>query len=187
MPRKRKSADAEPKPANHNQGPSQAKFLEHFAITALLAAKRSADSNLSNAYKQAERDGIDRKILKRAFLENDKTAADRERADQTLRQYMEWLGKPLGTQAAMDFGNDNKPAANGHAEADPETAAAVASHEATQTFHHGVTAGRAGAAAASNPHQPGSEQAQQWSTGWAAGQKEAVMALGGATHRAAPV
>lgn len=183
MARGRKAA-ATPGP-DHNQGPSRSSFLEHYDnLVEKLAAKLSADSAVANAYKAAERDGIDRKMLKRVLAENKKTAAELEIYDAKHRRYREWLGKPVGTQAAMDLSNDNKPATNGHG---PEATAAVEKHEATETFRAGTEAGKAGAAIASNPYPPGSERAQQWSTGWSAGQKEAVHALGGATHRAAPV
>lgn len=157
---------------------SRATFLEHYdTITEKLRVKKEADSALATAYKSAERNGIDRKALKRAREMADLTAEERSIADRRLRLYAEWLGKPLGFQAEMPV---EPAAANGHAPAPDE---ASQKHENNEAYEWGVSAGKAGAAIESivSRYQPGSEEHQQASLGWSQGQKIAVESLGGAT------
>lgn len=152
-------------------------FLEMYdLITEKLRLKKEADSALATAYKAAERNGIDRKALKRAREAADLTAEERAIADRRHRLYLEWLGKPLGFQAEMPV----EPApANGHAEPDE----AGQRHASNEAYEWGVSAGKAGAAIESitSRYQPGSEEFQSASAGWAAGQKIAVESLGGAS------
>lgn len=183
---RRKAGEASPGPG-HNGGPSRATFLEHVDnIVDKLAVKRSADSALATAYKAAEKDGLDRKDLKFAIAEGGLSSDERELRHRRRMQYLEFLGKPVGTQTDM-FTEEaaDQSAGEGDPEAAAEDEAAVARHELNVAFNQGSIAGKAGAQAASNPYQPGSEQAQSWSTGWSAGQKEFVTStLGGATRRA---
>jgi ribosome modulation factor len=153
---------------------SRETFLEHYdAITEKLRLKKEADSALATAYKSAERNGIDRKALKRAREMADLTAEERSIADRRLRLYSEWLGKPLGFQAEMPM-ETAAPAANGHD-------AAGEKHASNEAYEWGVSAGKAGAADGSCPYPAGSEEMQSWKNGWIAGQKIAVESLGGAT------
>lgn len=166
--------------AGHNGGgPSQAVFLEHFdAIGEKLRVKKTADAALANAYKAAERDGLDRKDLKFAIAESLKGTDEREVSHARRLQYLAWLGKPVGHQGDI-FGAESAAP-----EPTPEDTAAVERHENNVAFQKGVEAGAAGAALASCPYEIGGEEYQQFSVGWSAGQAEAVRALGGATHRA---
>lgn len=161
----------------------QPTFLKHYDdITEKLRLKASADSALSTAYKAAERAGVDRKDLKRARGESEKTADERQRDADKLRQHMEWLGKPLGHQAGMDLA-PQEPTPNGHDE-HPGLAVAVEKHQNTEAFESGVSAGKAGSALAACPFEPGSEQYQSYSSGWSEGQRLAIESLGGATRTA---
>lgn len=158
---------------------SQATLLEfNDELTQLLRLKKSADSAVSNCYKRAESAGLDRKTLKRAREDSQKAENERQVDHERYVRYMAWLNVPVGTQAEMPM-NGEDGAANG------EDTEAVEKHENNDAYEAGVHAGKAGANAASNPHQPGSEPHASFSLGWSAGQKEAVMALGGATRRAA--
>lgn len=151
-------------------------FLEFYdRLVEAVHAKDAAAMALANVYRAAERAGIDKKQLKRAYAESQKTADEREIDDGKFRQYMDWLGKPVGTQAEMFRG-------------DPEAAQAPSpeasdKHDASQAHYAGHDAGRAGANIDSNPHQPGTEAFAEWRGGWGEGQAAAVAALGGATRR----
>lgn len=162
---------------------TRAHFLEVFdELTSALRLKASADSAVASVYKRAERTGLDRKQLKRAYAESLKATDEREMDDRRYRQYLEWLGKPVGFQPDLPIdpaGREIDP------EADAAEDAAVAKHELNVAFTQGANAGKAGAAMASDPYAPGTEQHQQWSLGWSDGQKEAVQALGGVTRRRA--
>lgn len=163
---------------------SQATLLEfHDELVEAYRLKASADGALRNVYKRAEQAGLDRKTLKRAYTDAQKAENERQVDDERYRRYMAWLGKPIGTQAEMPLPNGETEGAE--QPANGEDTEAVAKHENNAAFEEGLSAGKAGANGASNPHEPGSEAMQSWSSGWAAGQKEAVMALGGATRRAA--
>lgn len=158
---------------------SRQTFLEHYdVITEKLRVKKEADSALATAYKAAERNGLSRKELKRARDTADLTAEERTINDRRYRLYLDWLGKPIGTQA------DAEPTANGHATADPAETEAVQKHENNEAYEWGISAGKAGAALESMPYTPGTEEYQSAASGWAIGQKQAVEALGGATHHA---
>jgi ribosome modulation factor len=153
-------------------------FVEHFdLVTEKLRLKKEADSALSNAYRAAERAGIDRKMLKQVRVEADLTAEERAINEKRRRLYLTWLNKPVGFQSEMEVA-PVAPVANGHAEPPDETDQKHASNEA---YEWGVSAGKAGAATDSCPYPPGSEEAQSWRGGWGAGQKIAVESLGGAT------
>lgn len=148
---------------------SRQTFLEHYdVITEKLRVKKEADSALATAYKAAERNGLSRKELKRARDTADLTAEERTINDRRYRLYLDWLGKPIGTQAT----------------ADPAETEAVQKHENNEAYEWGISAGKAGAALESMPYTPGTEEYQSAASGWAIGQKQAVEALGGATHHA---
>ena len=156
-------------------------FLEHHdIIVEKLRLKKEADSALGDAYKAAERDGIDKKELKRAIADGNLSSDELAARDRKYALYREWLDKPVGFQAEMDVAAS--PAANGH---DATEAEAVTKHENNKAFEAGVTAGKAGADLASCPFDPGSEEYQSFSLGWSQGQKAAVEALGGTTRTAA--
>lgn len=148
-------------------------FLEFYdELTEKLRLKKSADSAVASVYKRAEAAGIDRKTLKRAYADSLLTDSERQRAEEIHRQYMIWLGKPVGFQGAMDLG---QPAANGH-----DASPAVEKHQMNVAYVEGHNSGKAGHPVTNCKYDPGTEQHQQWSLGWAAGQKDAVAALGGA-------
>lgn len=159
---------------------SKSDFLKFFDdLTSALRVKASADSALQNVYKMAEHAGIDRKQLKRAYAESQKTADERDRDHEKLRLYLEWLGKPIGTQATIDLGDESEKTEP----ETPEDAEAAERHSRNQAFEQGVIAGKANANADSNPFIIGSAQAQDWSFGYAEGMKEGVAALAGTTRR----
>lgn len=154
---------------------TRAHFLEVFdELTKALRLKASADSAVAAVYKRAEHTGIDRKQLKRAYAESLKATDEREVDDRRYRQYLEWLGKPVGFQPELPV---DPP--------DAAETAAVAEHGNNQAFEAGVHAGKAGASLASAPYMVGTEEHQSYSLGWSKGQGEAVAALGGATRRTA--
>lgn len=162
---------------------SRATFLEHHdIIVEKLRLKKEADSALGNAYKSAERDGIDKKELKRAIADGNLSSDELAVRDRKYALYREWLSKPIGFQGQMDVAAAAEP--NGHA-SDPAESEAVANHENNKAFEAGVTAGKAGADIASCPFDPGTEEHQSYSLGWSSGQRAAVEALGGATRTAA--
>lgn len=155
---------------------TQAVFLQHHDdVIEKLRLKKEADSALSNAYKAAGRNGVDIKELKRAIAMSALSAEERAMSDAKQRRYLEWLGRPIGTQATMFTEDDPQP--NGH---DRETAEAVHQHEQSEAYEAGVAAGKAGAAIESitSLYQPGTEEFQSASQGWAEGQRLAVAALG---------
>jgi hypothetical protein len=160
---------------------SQSTLLEfHDELVEAYRLKASADGALRNVYKRAEQAGLDRKTLKRAYSDAQKAENERQVDDERYRRYMAWLGVPVGTQAEMTLSDEDESQANG------EDTEAVEQHKNNMAFEEGVSAGKAGANAASNPHPPGSEAFQAFSLGWSAGQKETVMALGGTTRRVHP-
>ena len=156
----------------------RATFLECFDdVKEKLRLKKEADSALANSYKRAENAGIDRKILKKALHDAELSAEERVINDRRYRLYLDWLGKPLGTQADIfETETAAEPVANGHDTA--AEAEAVAKHQNNEAYEAGVAAGKAGADMASCPYQPGTEEHQVFSTGWSAGQAAAVAALG---------
>jgi ribosome modulation factor/uncharacterized protein (UPF0335 family) len=174
------SARAAPKMAAGNV--TQQTFLSHYdTIIEKLREKKSADSALANAYKAAERDGIDKKELKRAVADAQLTTDERELRDRRYRQYMEFLDKPVGFQTGMDLNGDaagQQATDAGQAAADAE---ALSKHREHDGYEQGFAAGKAGASTSSNPYDPGSDAFSGWHTGWAAGQADAVANLGGAT------
>lgn len=179
MARGRKPASATAAAETHGNV-TQATVLEfNDELTQLLRLKKSADSAVSNCYKRAESAGLDRKTLKRAREDSQKAENERQVDHERYVRYMGWLGVPVGTPVEpLASDETDEPEPNGAA------VEAVEKHQSNVAFEQGVHAGKAGANAASNPHQPGSEGYQAFSLGWASGQKEAVMALGGATRHA---
>ena len=152
-------------------------FLEFYdLVTEKLRLKKEADSALATAYKAAERNGIDRKMLKQVRQEADLTAEERAINERRRRLYLDWLGKPVGFQAEMPV---EPAAANGHAEPDE----AGQKHASNEAYEWGVSAGQAGAAIDSitSRYEPGSEEYQAASSGWAHGQKLAVELIRGAS------
>jgi hypothetical protein len=184
MPRaKRSSAAAASTPAVDGNV-AKATLLEHHdAIVTKLRLKKEADSALANAWKAAERDGISKKELKRVMDDNALTAEELAVRDRRHALYRAWLNRPVGFQSTMEMPaseSEQPAAANGHAAPDE----ADQQHARNAAFEEGVVAGKAGADLASCAYLPGTEEHQQFSSGWAAGQRQAVEALGGATHTA---
>lgn len=174
-----------PKPDPSNV--SKATFLEFYdEAVDTKAALDSARSKHQGVFKRAENAGINRAALSRALKEANRERDKREIDDRDYRRYMEWLGMPLGHQAAFDLAGGAEPAAqsengqaNGHdpAAADAESEAdkqATEAHVQRVAYHQGREAGRVGANVDSCPFKPGTEDNQLWHSGWHAGQSEVV-------------
>lgn len=175
MARGRKAAAATPQVDGNV---TREAFLSAYdVVTEKLRLKKEADSALANAYRAAERAGVDRKMLKAVRAEADLSAEERAINDRRRRLYLQWLNKPIGTQAEMPL-PDAAGEANGHAEPPDE---ADQAHARTEAYEWGVSAGKGGAADSSCPYQPGSSEMQEWKSGWIEGQRVAVESLGGAS------
>jgi hypothetical protein len=176
---RRRAADSNPETMGNV---TKASFLDHVTdLTEKYRIKKNADSALASAFKAAERDGLDRKELKRAMADRDLTTDELAVRDRKYAKYREWLNKPVGFQAEL-VPADAAPAAR-----DPETAAAEERHAHSKAYEEGIAAGNAGADIASGRYAPGTEEAQQFSLGWSFAQQQAVARLGGTTRTAAPV
>lgn len=186
MPRGKRSSDAPASTPAVDGNIAKSTMLEHHdAIVTKLRLKKEADSALANAWKAAERDGISKKELKRVMDDNALTAEELAVRDRRHALYRAWLNRPVGFQSTMEMpaaaGDAEQPAAaNGHAMPDE----ADQQHARNAAFEEGVVAGKAGADLASCAYVPGTEEHQQFSSGWALGQRQAVESLGGTTHTA---
>ncbi|HVB15559.1 MAG TPA: hypothetical protein VNF04_03415 [Stellaceae bacterium] len=155
----------------------------------------SARGKYQAVIKRAGNLGINAAALKRAIAEAARDRDKREIDDRDFRRYMAWLSMPLGSQGDFFTEAGGDPEANGQDETgdppDPTEAGAEASgedgedeerpsdprrHAFRVAYRDGVTAGRAGSNPDSNPHAPGSEEAQNWRSGWSEGQSEKVHA-----------
>jgi ribosome modulation factor len=176
MPRRKKTVDADETPTVDGNVTKATVLQHHDAIVEKLRVKKEADSALAHAWKQCERDGIDKKELKRIIAERDMSADELAVRDRKYALYRAWLAKPVGYQASM---LDKETAPNGH---DTEAEAhAVEQHQQNEAYDDGYRAGRAGSALSFCPFEIGSQQYQDYSLGWSSGQKAAVESLGGAT------
>ena len=128
-------------------------FVEAFDdVSEKLTTKKSADAALANAYKRWEGMGVDKKELKLAIADAALDAATRQRKYEHHQRNMEWLGKPIGFQSAMDL---QEPA--------PQSASA---------YDAGLAAGLAGASGDACPHDHSEPARADWISGWMEGQTQ---------------
>jgi len=71
----------------------------------------TARSVYQNCFKRAETLGINRAALSRVIREAARDRDKREIDHQDFVRYMQWIGKPVGTQLAMDLGEPTSPTA----------------------------------------------------------------------------
>lgn len=159
-----------PMPRADGSNLQKSTFLEIYdeAIDA-KAVLDSARGKYQAIFKRAETLGINRSALSWALKQSSRDRDKREIDDRDYRRYMAWLDMPLGTQAGFDFAAPVAPAPESEADK-----AATEAHRQSTAYHQGVDAGRAGANISSCPYDVGSEEAQQFHSGWHAGQGEKV-------------
>lgn len=154
-------------------------FTEHFIklkaakgeVKEAASALADARAVLKGGYKRAEADGIDPKDMKWA-LEQDALDNDlRESSHRRRMTYMEFLGKPLGTQVSFDFAG--APGKGEEPENQPETMTELQRH---RIIDAGKSAG--GMRADSNPWVPGTYAHSLWAEGWQGAQAEMASKLG---------
>lgn len=132
----------------------------------------SARGKYQAIFKRAEGLGINRAMLSLAIKLADQDRDRREGDYRDMMKYMSWLEMPLGAQGDLDLGE-------APTEGESDESEAVVNHRLAEAEREGFDAGKIGAdLARSNPYPVGSEAAQRYSTGWHAGQAEAVGQMG---------
>jgi hypothetical protein len=139
-----------------------------------------AVGNRKDVRKRCIGAGLNIKAVDQARKVAEQAGDKREQHDRDFRQYMLWLGKPMGFQANwIDPDHGNAPAPNG------QDMAAVSEHQQQQVERAGRAAGEAGRDRGANPWSPGHVLAQLWDQQWLAGQ-EALARKIGPTESAVP-
>ena len=151
-----------------SNGPDRAGFLDfvekHNGIEdELLDAKetvRSINRRRKDLRKLIAIEGHDIDEFDRALKDAKRSGAEREAADKIYRRNMEWLGKPIGYQTALDLAG----------------AAPVefSVSELKRVDREGFDAGKAGERADRNSYSPGTEAFARWHSAWLRGQAEKV-------------
>lgn len=172
-----------PKPRPDGSNVTSETFLTVYdeAVDA-KAVMDSARGKYQAVFKKAEQLGINRAMLSQAIKA---AAQDRDKREINHRdyvKYMRWLNMPLGGQFDMDLGGEAPRGADDGEEDGGEqetpTDEAAAQHRLKEAEREGFDAGKMGAdLGRSNPFQPGSEEAQRFSTGWTRGQADAVSTM----------
>lgn len=167
---------SQPNGASGGNGATRVQFLELF--DELINAKAKLDSaqdSYRNLFKRGEAMGLNGAMLKASLKLKNQDRDRRESDFSDLAKYLAWLEIPIGTQAEM-FGEPE-------AEPTAEEAEAVEKHKANAAYNEGLYSGRAGANVNSCPYQIGSEEYQQYHSGYHAGQREIAETLGGKPAR----
>jgi uncharacterized protein (UPF0335 family) len=139
-----------------------------------------AVGNRKDVRKRCVGAGLNIKAVDQARKVAEQSGDKREQHDRDFRQYMLWLGKPMGYQADWIDPERRAPSSpNG------EDLTAVSEHQQQQVERAGRAAGEAGRDRSSNPWSPGHLLAQLWDQQWLAGQ-EALARKIGPTESAAP-
>ena len=155
-----------------SNGPDRAGFLDfvekHNGIEdELLDAKetvRSINRRRKDLRKLIAIEGHDIDEFDRALKDAERSGAEREAADRVYRRNMEWLGKPVGYQTALDLAG----------------AAPVefTVSELKRVDREGFDAGKAGERAdTSNTYSPGTEPFARFHNSWLRGQAECATGL----------
>jgi hypothetical protein len=156
----------------HNAIPNvtQATFLqfidEYHGVDQAVAEAVGMRKDLRKRIRGA---GLNLAAFDRARTEAEKSGDKREDEDREFRQYMNWLGKPIGYQA--DWVGAPPPP-------DGEDTAAIAEHQIHQVETHGRAAGEAGHNRGSNPWSPGTMLYTVWDESWMAGQEVIARKMG---------
>lgn len=139
---------------------------QHFeAIETLKGKAETANSHVRNAYKAAERDGVNRAMLRQVASDKRRDPDDVARDRQDYDRYTSILNEPAWAKLE-ELEYPPEPA--------DETRAKVAEFDAGQ---QGVNAGRAGHPRESNPFEAGSVAHAAFDRGWIQGD-ETRQALG---------
>jgi hypothetical protein len=142
-------------------------FVEKHAEieTELVDAKetvRSINRRRKDLRKLIANEGHDIDEFDRALKDAARSGAEREAADNIYRRNMEWLGKPVGHQTALDLA--------GAAPAPMQWSV----HDLKRVDREGFDAGKAGERADRNSYSPGTEAFARWHSSWLRGQAEKV-------------
>lgn len=153
----------------HN-GPTREQFLS------FLTEYQERDDAVAEAVgerkdlrKRIKGAGFDLKQFDRARQDADMSGEKRSREDALYRRYMQWLGKPVGTQG--DMFTDSVPGESGDATLDV--------YQLKTVDNEGHAAGLRGDKIETCSYTPGTEAAARWMTAWQRGQQEKVEAMPG--------
>lgn len=162
-------------------GAAKGTFLEFIEeYTNVDQAVAEAVAMRKDLRKRIKGAGFNLAALDRARKLSQSSGEKRDAEDQHLRRYMEWLGKPLGFQAAMGFMANPTD--------QPKDAADVAPHQVHRVEDHGRVAAERGEPRTANPWSPGTFLCQIWDSQWlaATAKKEAAEEKGNGAAAAAP-
>lgn len=194
------TSDAGAPPPERSGGNLTAETFQDFYRQAKSAQGEIADAAkdvaaaravLRGVYKRAETDGINvamlKTVIKLGELDTDELAAN----DRDLARYRAWLNLPVGSEPELGLAGGAGPASrfaggagNGSEAANqPEN---MSEHQRWQIEEAGISAGKAGTAAANNPWIVGTFNHQLWHEGWLKGQGAKVSTEVGVAPKRGP-
>jgi hypothetical protein len=136
-------------------------FYDKFVAATIEAARTNA--GLKAVKKAAKAAGIDVKELATAYKLSQQDRDTRDAAFDTRRRYMDWLGRPLGTQGEFDLSTGSGDS--------PEDQAAAERHAIAEAYESGYVSGKLGAGSAFCPFDAGTEAHQQYMLGVKVGEE----------------